>query len=228
MTALAIRSSGGTNAVSRLHGEVTREMFGPMWPQIDADNRPVTAVTNGVHVPDVDRGGAGRPAREVHRAELDRPPRRPVGVGTASWRSPNAELWAVRQSLKRFLFTFIRERARQRWTEEHVGIPRVVAAGTLLEPDALTIGFARRFTSYKRPELVFHDGERLSADSQRVRAPRSDHLRGQIASRRRRRQASPAAGLPTRARPMFGGRVAFVDDYDLHVAHFLSRAATCG
>ena len=68
----------------------------------------------------------------------------------------------MRQALRRYLFTFIRERARQRWTEEHVGIPRVVAAGTLLDPDALTIGFARRFTGYKRPELIFHDPERLA------------------------------------------------------------------
>jgi len=75
---------------------------------------------------------------------------------------PDQELWAVRRALKQYLLTFIRERARQRWMEEHVGIPRVVAAGTLLEPDALTIGFARRFTGYKRPELVFQDPERLA------------------------------------------------------------------
>src|SRR5262249_12034188 len=75
---------------------------------------------------------------------------------------PDDELWDVRLKLRRYLFRFIRDRARQRWTEEHVAIPRVVAAGRLLEPDALTIGFARRFTGYKRPELIFHDAERLA------------------------------------------------------------------
>ena len=75
---------------------------------------------------------------------------------------PDDELWFVRQALRRYLFAFIRERARQRWTVERVSAPRVVAAGTLLNPDTLTIGFARRFTGYKRPELIFRDPERLA------------------------------------------------------------------
>ena len=75
---------------------------------------------------------------------------------------PDDELWRVRQTLRRYLFAFVRERARQRWTEERVGIPSVVAAGPLLDPDVLTLGFARRFAGYKRPELIFHDPERLA------------------------------------------------------------------
>src|SRR5262245_65522200 len=75
---------------------------------------------------------------------------------------PDADLLMVLTSLRRYRFTFVRERARQRWTEEHVSMSRVIAAGTLLEPDALTIGFARRFTGYKRPELIFYDAERLA------------------------------------------------------------------
>ena len=106
----------------------------------------------------------------------------------------------MRQALRRYLFTFVRERARQRWTEEHVGTPRVVAAGTLLDPDALTIGFARRFTGYKRPELIFHDPERLARILNAAGPARADHLRRQVASRRRHRQASPAARLQARAR----------------------------
>src|SRR5919204_78971 len=161
MTALAIRSAGSTNAVSQLHGEVTRRMFAPMWPELAEAERPVTSVTNGVHVPtwlaadlaDLFKKYLGADWLERH----DDP---------ALWEGvlaiPDAELWAVRQSLRHYLFTFVRERARQRWTEERVGIPRVVAAGPLLDPDALTIGFARRFAAYKRPELVFHDAERLA------------------------------------------------------------------
>ena len=74
---------------------------------------------------------------------------------------PDDELWHVRQTLRQYLFAFVRERARHRWAKERVGIPRVVAAGPLLDPAALTIGFARRFTGYKRPELIFHDTDRL-------------------------------------------------------------------
>jgi starch phosphorylase len=84
---------------------------------------------------------------------------------------PDAELWAVRQSLRHYLFAFIRERMRQRWTIEHVSTPRVVAGGTLLAPETLTIGFARRFTGYKRSELIFHDAERLARILNAVERP---------------------------------------------------------
>src|SRR5204862_2635209 len=76
---------------------------------------------------------------------------------------PDEALWTARQALRQYLFTFIRERARQRWRYEQVSAGRVVAAGTLLDPNALTIGFARRFTGYKRPELIFHNTQRLQA-----------------------------------------------------------------
>ena len=134
---------------------------------------------------------------------------------------PDHELWAVRQSLRDHLFAFVRERARQRWTEERVGTPRIVAAGTLLAPDALTIGFARRFAGYKRPELIFHDPERLARILNAAERPVQIIFAG---------KAHPADDIGKHhlqrvyrraLDPLFGGRVAFVDDYDLHVAHFL-------
>jgi starch phosphorylase len=134
---------------------------------------------------------------------------------------PDAEIWRVRQALRRYLFTFIRDRARHRWMEEHVGIPRVVAAGTLLDPDALTLGFARRFTGYKRPELVFYDPERLARILNAVGRPvqiifaGKAHPADDVGKHHLQRVYKRALD------PMFGGRVAFVDDYDLHVAHFL-------
>src|SRR5207249_1407893 len=99
---------------------------------------PVTWVTNGVHVPTWIAGElADLFAAHLGSDWLSR------HDDTAMWDGvleiPDAELWAVRQSLRQYLFTFVRERARQRWVEEHVGMARVVAAGTLLEPEALTI-----------------------------------------------------------------------------------------
>src|SRR5258708_25201413 len=171
MPALAIRSAGSTNAVSQLHGQVTRAMFAPMWPDLPEADRPVTAVTNGVHVPTWIAGDLSDLFATYLGANwIDRHDDPALWEGVLA--IPDDELWTVRQSLRRYLFTFIRERARQRWVEEHVGIPRVVAAGTLLEPDALTIGFARRFTGYKRPELVFHDPERLARDPTAPGRPR--------------------------------------------------------
>jgi starch phosphorylase len=220
MTALAIRSAGSTNAVSQLHGEVTRAMFAPMWPNLPEDKRPVTSVTNGVHVPTwISAELSNLFATYLGQDWLER------HDDPALWDNvlaiPDEELWRVRSSLRRYLFTFVRERARQRWMEEHVGIPRVVAAGTLLEPDVLTLGFARRFTGYKRPELVFHDPERLARILNATGRPvqiifaGKSHPADDIGKHHLQRVYKRALD------PLFGGRIAFVDDYDLHVAHFL-------
>src|SRR6185436_19047743 len=123
--------------------------------------RPVTAVTNGVHVPTWIAGELAELFTAYLGADwLERHDDPQLWEGVLA--IPDEELWRVRCSLRSHLFTFVRERARQRWMEEHVAIPRVVGAGTLLEPNALTLGFARRFTGYKRSELVFHDPERLA------------------------------------------------------------------
>ena len=220
MTALAIRSAGVTNAVSQLHGQVTRAMFAPMWPEIPEDQRPVTFVTNGVHVPtwiasELDLLFTKYLGGDWYERHDDQT------IWDAVLTIPDEELWAVRQSLRRYLFTFIRERARQRWTEEHVGIPRVVAAGTLLEPDALTIGFARRFTGYKRPELIFTDPDRLARILNAMGRPvqivfaGKSHPADETGKHHLQRVYRRALD------PMFAGRIAFVDDYDVHVAHFL-------
>jgi starch phosphorylase len=220
MTALAMRSAGAINAVSQLHGEVTRSMWASIWGDAAETARRIGAVTNGVHVPtwiasDLANLFATYLGTDWHERH-DEP---------ALWDGvlaiPDQELWQVRRALKQYLFTFIRERARQRWMEEHVGIPRVVAAGTLLEPDALTIGFARRFTGYKRPELVFQDPERLARilnaggrPVQLIFAGKS-HPADDVGKHHLQRVYRRALD------PLFGGRIAFVDDYDLHVAHFL-------
>jgi len=220
MTALAIRSAGSTNAVSLLHGEVTRAMFAPMWPDVPEASRPVTSVTNGVHVPTwIASELSTLFATYLGPDWLDR------HDDPSLWDNvlaiPDEELWRVRASLRRYLFNFVRERARTRWIEEHVGIPRVVAAGTLLDSDVLTLGFARRFTGYKRPELVFHDPERLARilnapgrPVQIIFAGKS-HPADDIGKHHLQRVYKRALD------PLFGGRIAFVDDYDLHVAHFL-------
>jgi starch phosphorylase len=220
MTALAMRSAGAINAVSQLHGMVTRSMWASIWGDADETARRVGAVTNGVHVPTwISSDLANLFATYLGADWYDRHDEAALWDGVLA--IPDQELWAVRRALKQYLFTFIRERARQRWIEEHVGIPRVVAAGTLLEPDALTIGFARRFTGYKRPELVFQDPERLARilngpgrPVQLIFAGKS-HPADDPGKHHMQRVYRRALD------PLFGGRIAFVDDYDLHVAHFL-------
>jgi starch phosphorylase len=219
MTALALRSATKVNAVSRLHGSVTRAMW-DIWPGVSEHERPVAALTNGVHVPTwIASDLADLFSRYLGHDWLDRQDDPAMWNGVLA--IPDDVLWKVRQGLRRYLFAFIRERARQRWTEEQVGTPRVVAAGPLLDPDALTLGFARRFTGYKRPDLVFHDPERLARILNAAGRPvqiifaGKSHPADEIGKHHLQRVYKHA--LDSR----FGGRVAFVDDYDLHVAHFL-------
>lgn len=220
MTALAMRSAGAINAVSQLHGEVTREMFAPLWPDMPPGDRPVDAITNGVHVPTWVAADLGRlfdrQLGAQWRDRYDEP-----AFWTAVFDIPDEELWAVRRALRESLFQFVRERARARFAEEDAGAARVVASGAMLDPNALTIGFARRFTSYKRPDLIFRDADRLARLVNDTRRPVQFVFAG---------KAHPAdeAGkhhlqniFHQALDPKFGGRVAFVDDYDLHVAHLL-------
>ena len=223
MTALALRTSDFSNGVSRLHGDVTRTMWEPLLQERERNGQhPLTSITNGVHMP------TWMSAEIAHL--LDR------YVG-GDWNErqddpeywnrvleiPDTDLWNARQSLKRFLFAFIRQRARDRWAQENVSAAAVVAAGPLLDPGALTIGFARRFTAYKRPELIFRDPERLI----RLLSANRRHVQIVFAGK-----AHPADDAGKRhlqqiyrhaIDPIYGGRIAFVDDYDLHVAHFLSQ-----
>jgi starch phosphorylase len=220
MTALALRTAGRVNAVSELHGQVTREMWGPIWPGVPDAERPVGHITNGVHAPtwlssEMSRlfdNRLGADWRERH----DDP-----SVWAPILELPDEELWAARQALRNYLFAFIRERARQRWKDEHVSAARVVAAGTLLDPNALTIGFARRFTGYKRPELIFHNPDRLLGILNASRRPVQIVFAGKAHPADETGKHHLQQVYRRAIDPAFGGRITFVDDYDLHVAHFL-------
>jgi starch phosphorylase len=220
MTALALRTSGAVNGVSQLHGEVTRQMWRPIWPELMPDALPVRHITNGVHVPTwlsaeiaalLDRHlGSDWLSRHDDPALIEK-----------VMDIPDAELWAARSALRSFLFNFVRERARHRWTQEQAGAVQVVAAGTMLDHNTLTIGFARRFTGYKRPELIFTDSDRLARILNAPGRPVQIVFAG---------KAHPADDVGKHhlqriykhaLDPKFGGRLAFVEGYDLHLAHFL-------
>jgi len=220
MTALALRSAGAVNAVSQRHRDVTRQMWAPIWADLEPGEGPVRAITNGVHVPTWVAAELSK-LFEAHIAPDWRQRHDDEQMWDAIEAIPDEELWAVRQALRNYLFAFIRERARNRWTDERVGPGQIVAAGTLLNPDALTIGFARRFTAYKRPELLFQDPDRLARILSAARQPVQILYAG---------KSHPADDsgkhhlqrIYKRAMDQgFGGRIAFIDDYDLHVAHFM-------
>jgi starch phosphorylase len=223
MTALALRTSEFANGVSRLHGEVTRGMWEPLLKEREqTGQRPLISITNGVHVPTwLSQEMANLFERHFGADWRERQDDHEFWNGVLN--ISDEELWNARTALKRFLFTFIRQRARDRWAQENVSAAAVVAAGPLLDPGALTIGFARRFTAYKRPELVFRDPERL------IRLLSSQRRHVQIVFAGKAHPADDAGKNHLQhiyrhaIDPIYGGRIAFVDDYDLHVAHYLTQ-----
>jgi starch phosphorylase len=134
---------------------------------------------------------------------------------------PDEELWAVREALRSYLIAFVRERIRELWTQKQVTVAHVVAMGTLLDPAALTIGFARRFTDYKRPDLIFHNPERLARILTAFRRPVQIVFAGKAHPSDHPGKSHLRNTFSRAQDPSFGGRIAFVEDYDVHVAHFL-------
>jgi len=217
-----MRSSSAINAVSQLHGEVTRDMFATLWPDKPANERPVGAITNGVHVPTWVSGEMAR-LFERHLSSAWRDQYEDPKFWKRILDIPDTDLWAAREALRDFMFQFIRERARERWTDDHAGAARVVAGGAMLDPHALTIGFARRFTAYKRPDLIFRQADRLAKIVNASRRPVQLVFAGKAHPADEAGKHHLQAIFRHALDPKFGGRIAFVDDYDLHVAHLLTQ-----
>jgi starch phosphorylase len=224
MTAAAIRLSRRVNAVSRVHGGVTRKLWASLWPARREVDLPITHVTNGVHLATwmsnslmrlLDAHlGAGWGARVDDPALWD-------DVMTLDAQA----LWEVHRKLKRTLLVHMREQARIAFTNHTREAARLAGTGVLLDPEALTLCFARRFATYKRATLLFHDVERLlrivSSASHPVQVIFSGKAHPADDPGKRMLQEAYQA---TRD-PRFEGRIAFVEDYDMHLAHVLVQGA---
>ena len=182
MTICGLRTSEQCNGVSELHGEVARNMWQPLWPDRAAADVPIRHITNGVHVPT----WLANEYVELFDGYL--------GAGWAThhddpavWERlediPDEEIWSVHRKLKQRLITAMTLRAQDCWASGRCDAQQAIAMGALLEPEALTIAFARRFTQYKRPYLLFKDIERLKAIVQDPFRPVQISIRGQVASR---------------------------------------------
>jgi starch phosphorylase len=159
MAYLAIRGSGAVNGVSRLHGEVSRHLFEPLFPRWPVDEVPVGHVTNGVHMPSWDSApadnlwtGACGKDRWLGTTET---------LGQKIRRVPDEELWRFRTAASESLVGYARKRLSRQLAASGAAPDEVERAKHLLDPKALTLGFARRFATYKRPNLLLHDPERL-------------------------------------------------------------------
>ena len=220
MTVAAIRLARRINGVSRVHGAVTREMWHELWPDRDVSAVPIGHVTNGVHLPTwmanamVDRFDAQfGPEWE---ARLDDPTLMEQVLAM-----DDGALWAAHHGMKVGLFEFIREEARRQWREKRPVASHLVGAGTLLSDHALTIGFARRFATYKRAALLLRDPDRLCRLLSDPRRPVQLIFSGKAHPADQQGKEVLQQVYNATRDPRYEGRIAFIEDYELHVAHRL-------
>ncbi len=159
MAYLALRGSGAVNAVSRLHGQVSRDLFAPLFPRWPRDEVPVTHITNGIHVPSWESAAAD--AFWATACGADR------WLGTTETLAekiravPDAQLWQLRTTGRELLVEESRTRLVRQLEASGRPAEVVAAARHVLDPNVLTLGFARRFATYKRPNLLLFDPDRL-------------------------------------------------------------------
>jgi starch phosphorylase len=220
MTAFALRMSEYSNGVSKKHGEVARKMWRSLWPDRKEEDIPIDSITNGIHVPTWIEPKMellfNKYLGESWLKDHDNPD---------IWKKvdaiPDKELWQTYIWVKIKLINYIREQARKRWVEDRNNTLNIFAGGTLLDPMAFTIGFARRFATYKRADLIFHDLERLK----KLLNSRWRAVQIIFAGK-----AHPADDEGKRVlqrifnfteNPDFAGRIAFVEDYDEQLAQYM-------
>jgi starch phosphorylase len=220
MTVLAIRLANTTNGVSQLHGSVSRKMWKNIWPEVPESELPITAITNGVHTPSwlspemtqlYDRylglEWAGRPADSSVWRRLDQ--------------IPDAELWRTHERRRERLVAFARRRLRDQLKRRGAPAAEIGRADEALDPEALTIGFARRFATYKRGSLIFRNMERLISLLSNKEKPVQLIFAGKAHPRDHGGKELIAEILHTARRPELRRRIVFIEDYDINVARYL-------
>lgn len=220
MTVLALRMAGRTNGVAALHGAVSRDMWQWLWPHTPVDEVPIGHVTNGVHL-ETWLGPDMAALLDVHlpadwRERLDEP-----GVLDGIYAIPDDAFWQTHMTAKRRLIDFVRRRARARAIRQGESPAVLELIDGVFDEDAFTIGFARRFATYKRATLIFRDMERFERLLNNPQGPAQIMFSG---------KAHPAddAGktyiqhiVGVAQMPEYWDKVGFIEDYDMNVARYL-------
>ena len=219
MAYLAIRGSGAANGVSRLHGEVSRRLFRglfPRWPEVEV---PIAHITNGVHVPTWDSAEAD--ALWTRHCGSDRWRGEMENVERDFCSASDEELWSLRRAGRHALVEYSRARLAQQLRGTGARESRMSMVMECLDPDILTLGFARRFASYKRPNLLLHDPGRLLQLLMDAHRPVQLVLAGKAHPEDSAGQDAIREWLQLIRRPGVHRRVMFLPDYDLLLAERL-------
>jgi starch phosphorylase len=219
MAYLAIRGSGAVNGVSRLHGKVSRQLFEPLFPHWPADEVPVGHVTNGVHMPTWDSAraddlwtgacGKGRWLGTTENLEQD------------IRRLSDTTLWQFRAAASKSLVEYARERLSGQLAASGASPEAIDEAKHLFDPNVLTLGFARRFATYKRPNLLLHDPERLLRLLNNPQRPVQLIIAGKAHPADQAGQALIQEWVHFIRRPETRPHVIFLSDYDMHLTEHL-------
>lgn len=220
MTVLAIRLANVTNGVSQLHGEVSRKMWRNIWPDLPEAEIPIIAITNGVHT------------RSWISPEISQLYDRYLGVqweerpsDHSIWKRvdhiPDAELWRTHERRRERLVAFARNRLKAQLKRRGAPPAEVARADEVLDPEALTIGFARRFATYKRGTLIFRNLDRLASIINNKDRPVQIVFAGKAHPRDHGGKELIAEILHVARRPEFRRRIVFLEDYDMNVARYL-------
>ncbi len=220
MTVLALRTAGLANGVSRLHGEVSRRMWRDLWPEVPAPEIPIGHVTNGVHTDSW--------AHPELTKLLDRflgPAWRDAIDDRATWAKvaeiPDEALWAQHNHAKVEMIGLVRSRVAAQLLRVAAPPAEVNAAAKALDPHALTIGFARRFATYKRATLIFRDQERLKRLLNDPQRPVQFIFAGKAHPADEPGKAFIQQVYQISRHPDFAGKILFVEDYDANIARHL-------
>ncbi|MBX7152964.1 alpha-glucan family phosphorylase [bacterium] len=225
MTVFAIKMSRSTNAVSALHGDVTRNMWRELFPGRPVEQVPIHHITNGVHI----LGWMNSPTRKFWRKFLGEDWEYHIMQGDFWHRVadpsfiPDEAIWALRYNLRRLLIEFTRMRLKEQ--QRRVGVNGLKPFDSFLSPDVLTIGFSRRFATYKRAPLIFANLERslrLFNDPDR---PIQIIFAGKAHPKDDAGKALIKRIVELSKHPQLFGKVAFIENYDINVARYLISGA---
>ena len=220
MTVLALKLANTSNGVSKLHGSVSRKMWHEIWPGLPVPEIPITSITNGVHTQTWLSPEMGHLYDRYLGVQWDEKP-----TDFAIWRRveqiPDAELWRTHERGRERLVAFARQRLKSQLKRRGSSPSEVEAADEALDPDALTIGFARRFATYKRGDLIFRNEKRILELLNKTDRPVQFIFSGKAHPKDQGGKELIARVVQMARRAEYRRRVVFIEDYDMNVARYL-------
>ncbi len=220
MTILALKACGKANGVSRLHATVSRKMWQNVWPELPRKEIPITHITNGIHTNTwISYEFAGLFQRYIGDDWIDEPSDQTLWQRVSD--IPDAELWRSHERRKERLVSFARNRLKAQLERRGLSKHMISYADEVLDPEALTIGFARRFATYKRGNLIFRNLERIKKILTNKEKPVQIIIAGKAHPKDDKGKEIIKSIVALTSDPDLKYKVVFLEDYDMNVAHYL-------